>query len=158
MNNTCIIGIGNPLMADDGVGPHVISLLRDRNLPVYLIELDTPGYALMTHIADRKRVIVIDAADFGAAPGMVRKIEASHATPLQDQVRSLKENDRLSQHGMDVFSAFQTALEYGLAPQDIMLYCIQPCRLEQFMGLSPEVKAAAEKVAEEIALEINYKL
>ena len=80
-----VIGVGNPLVADEGVGIAVIEELGKRDLPdsVELVDAGSAGMSLLHIIKDYDAVIIIDAADFGGEPGEVRTF-----TP--DEVRSVK--------------------------------------------------------------------
>lgn len=71
---TRIIGIGNPLMGDDGLGIEAIQLLQQQSLPntVELIDGGCGGLKLLPLLSDCNRLIIIDAADFSAPPGSVR--------------------------------------------------------------------------------------
>ena len=74
-----VLGIGNTLLSDDGVGVHVIRALENgrTNLPenqrdVRLRDAGTLGLALLPEIAEAQRLIIVDAANFGGEPGEVR--------------------------------------------------------------------------------------
>jgi coenzyme F420 hydrogenase subunit delta len=71
-----IAGCGNPLFADDGFGPAVAAELRYRALPenVKVVDAGTSGtYCVFTLLNPEitKRLIILDAADFGARPGSI---------------------------------------------------------------------------------------
>ncbi len=77
MRDTVIIGIGNILLQDDGVGVHVVNQLESETLPstIELVDggtstLDTLGYFL-----DYRKVIVVDCLRAGLEPGTIYKIE-----------------------------------------------------------------------------------
>ena len=73
-----LLGLGNVLLTDDGVGVHVLHALRSDFAPdgpsssVRLCDGGTLGLALLTEIEAVDSLIVIDATHFGAAPGSVR--------------------------------------------------------------------------------------
>ena len=72
-----IIGIGNPLRGDDGVGVVVAECLQQRNLPggVEVLDGGLGGLTLIDYFEDVARVILVDAADVGAAPGSIEVID-----------------------------------------------------------------------------------
>src|ERR1019366_4478021 len=74
---TVVIGLGNVILSDDGLGVHAVRRLRDR-CPladrVELIEGGTAGLLLLPHLADARRAIIIDAIDTGAPPGTLVRL------------------------------------------------------------------------------------
>ncbi len=69
-----IIGLGNPLMGDDGLGVKAIELLQQEQLPteVELIDGGCGGLKLLPLFSNCQKLLIIDAADFGAPPGQLR--------------------------------------------------------------------------------------
>ncbi len=77
-----VVGIGNALRRDDGVGVHVIDALRQRGCgddrgDIALQDGGTLGLALLPQIKQSETLILVDAAQIGAAPGTVRSYEGS---------------------------------------------------------------------------------
>ena len=86
-----VLGIGNTLLSDDGVGVHVIRALEesrsaqghleispDERESVRLRDAGTVGLALLPEIAAAESLIVVDATNFGGAPGEVQLFEAEN--------------------------------------------------------------------------------
>ena len=72
MARTAVIGVGNDLMGDDSIGPHVVrALMKKRTLPpdIELIDEGRGGMRLVHHMKEMDRILLIDAADVGEAPG-----------------------------------------------------------------------------------------
>jgi hydrogenase maturation protease len=142
-----IIGIGNPLMGDDGAGPYVISLLEQKpDFGADLLVLATPGFALFTHFEGRKKVIIVDAATFEASPGTVVRV-------TRDQVRD-KQSGGFSLHDIDPFAVYDRAKALGLAPCELAVYAIRFETITMRQGLSPSVEAGARRAADLIAREL----
>ena len=83
---TLVLGLGNLVHADDGVGIHAISLLqKDSRVPpeVVLIDGGTQGLSLIPHISGFDRLLVIDAVDVGEKPGTVIRLEGNAVLDLQ---------------------------------------------------------------------------
>lgn len=143
-----IIGIGNVLMTDDGVGPYVISLLEKiRGLPADLLTLDTPGFALLTYIQNRDRVIIVDAASFEGAPGEVRRITPGEV--------ARKNRPGLALHDADPFAVIDYAEKLGMAPRRTAVYAVRFGRIAPGGELTANARAGAEKAAAMIAQEIS---
>jgi hydrogenase maturation protease len=142
-----IIGIGNSLMGDDGAGPHVISLLEKTQVHhADLLVLSTTGFALLTHFEGRKKVIIVDAATFEAAPGTVVRV-------TRDQVKD-KNSGGLSLHDADPFAVYDQAKALGLAPRELVVYAIRFETITPRQGLSPLVEAGAQRAADLIVKEL----
>jgi hydrogenase maturation protease len=86
MMKVLILGVGNSIMTDDGVGVHAARVARSLLAPSERIdveEAEVAGFALLDLLRDRDRVIIIDALDAGTrAPGevIVKSLEAFRPT------------------------------------------------------------------------------
>ena len=91
---TAVVGLGNLVHADDGVGVHLIQrLIGDARVPpgVRLLDGGTQGLALLPHISGYHRLLVIDAVDVGEPPGTVIRLEgkACESLPGKPSVHQL---------------------------------------------------------------------
>jgi hydrogenase maturation protease len=90
---TLILGVGNPLRRDDGIGPEVIRLLTEEKtkknrmyeLPydVDLLDGGTDGLGLIEYLKEYKKVIIIDAVEMKLAPGTVKVFTPEEAGRCQ---------------------------------------------------------------------------
>ena len=134
-------------MGDDGAGPYVISLLeKRRDLKAELAVLDTPGYALLTHIQRRDLVILVDAGSFDASRGDFVRVTA-------EEVRRSPQS-ALSLHDADPFSVVDYAEKLGLAPAEFVVYAIRYKKIAPSPVVSEGVKKTAAAVAEAIVAEL----
>jgi len=71
-----VLGIGNVLMGDEGIGVHVVNRLQELDLPDHLTCLDggTGGFALLGAMGEARRIVMIDATIDGAPSGSVRRL------------------------------------------------------------------------------------
>ncbi len=130
---TAVIGIGNPLMGDDGIGPRLIVELRSRGASgADLIDLGTGGIRLVHELSRYDRVILIDAADMGLDPGEHRIFSPEDAV-------SVKFNRGYSLHDWDLMRSIEISRELGEAPPSITIFAIQPRSIGQGEGLSLEI-------------------
>jgi hydrogenase maturation protease len=138
-----VVGIGNVLMGDDGVGPTVVALLRAGwALPpsVALVDAGTPGLDLAGHLHGRDTVILVDTVD-GGTPGDVR-------TYTGEELRRLPLAPRVSPHDPAVKEALWLAELGGRGPRRVLLVGVVPASTALGVGLSPAVaRAAHEAVA-----------
>ncbi|MBL7796280.1 MAG: hydrogenase maturation protease [Saprospiraceae bacterium] len=142
-NNTLVLGIGNYLMGDEGVGVYVAQQLAQTPTPSGLDVLDggTGGFHLMGVLEDYPFVVMVDATLDGLPAGTIRRIEprfsadfpramSTHDVGLRDVVEALCIRERLPK---------------------ILLYVVSIEEAKPMhIGLSPAVQAAADAVLEEI--------
>jgi hydrogenase maturation protease len=144
-DNILVLGIGNPLMGDDGVGIRVIEMLSQRELPpgVQVEEADLPGWGLPSWFEGQSKVILIDAVQMGQEPGNWRRFRS-------DEIHAVMEENSLSLHQQDLACGLELAQALDLLPQDLVLYGIQPAEISAGAGLSPEVQARMPDIVENI--------
>lgn len=120
-----LIGVGNVLLSDEGIGVHVARALdrmqRGGWIPVAVAVRDggTIGLALLGELADCEALIVIDAMELGAAPGTVR---AFCGADFDAQLRG----KRRSVHELGLADLLGAAALTGCAPARRALVGIQP--------------------------------
>jgi hydrogenase maturation protease len=92
MTGTLVLGIGNLLMGDEGVGVHAIRALETDAWPAAVTLLDggTGGFHLLSYLRDYPSIILIDATTDGQSPGTVSVIRPRYAS---DFPRSLTAHD-----------------------------------------------------------------
>lgn len=137
MERIAVIGIGNVLTGDDGVGPHVARVLEAAwELPgVDVIDAGTPGLDLTTFLAGREAAVLVDAVKASGAPGELRTYDK--ATLL-----SRPPAMALSPHDPGVREALLNAEFMGAAPATVKLVGVIPATVELGCRLSPAVRDA----------------
>jgi hydrogenase maturation protease len=143
---TLVVAFGNPLRGDDGLGPAVIGALRGRALGphVELVDAGTASLDTAFTLQDRSRIIVIDAAECGTAPGTVRRVTLT-ARALES--RPVRAN---ALHAAGLMEALGLAAALGSLPEQITLFAVQPRSLAFGTKLSEEVRTAVPTVVESI--------
>ena len=146
-----VMGVGNTLLQDDGIGVHVTESLRagyageppclDPELD--LIDGGTIGLSLLPDIEDAAAVIVVDASEIGEAPGTLRIFRDREI----DQQLSGK---RRTVHEVALADLFAAAAIRGRSPGRRALVAIQPASTELGLDLTPDVRAAIPKAREAI--------
>ena len=136
-----ILGLGNPLLGDEGIGVQVVEELKGLELPggVTVVEGGTAGPGLIGLMEGYRRVIIVDAADMGHPPGRVVRF-----TPWEAQFKTAEAPLSLHQIGLGEVLALAEALE--VAPAELVIIGIQPGRVEVGVGLSPEVEEAIPQI------------
>lgn len=138
-----IIGIGNPMMSDDGIGPRLIAELEGSVPGVDLIDMGTGGMQLVHVLAGYDSVVIIDSADMGLSPGESRVFSP-------DDVVSFKETRAYSLHDWDLLRSIAVSRELGEAPERILIFAVQPACLEMREGLCPEVELCLPRYVEDV--------
>ncbi len=135
-----LLGLGNTLLADDGVGIHVIRNLGcDPATPPCLRPVDggTLGFRLLEQISQADAILIIDAAQFGAAAGTLRLLDR------QELACHVARSGRISAHEAGLADLLTLARLEGFAPRHLALLGIQPQTIDWGEELSPPVADAA---------------
>lgn len=134
-----VLGLGNPLMADDGAGQELLSKLSSLasawGPQVEFMDGGTQGLALLGVFEGRKAVVFLDAIHLGDKPGAV------HVLSGEELMRMGRRPATTAHEG----SAPQilAALELlGETPKEIAMIGLEPEKIELGIGLSPSVRAS----------------
>lgn len=136
---TVVIGLGNPLMGDDGLGLVALEWLRSEyTIPpdVELVDGGTWGMNLLPVIEDAGRVILIDAIDVAAAPGTPHRLERERLP------RYLA--TKISPHQVDLRDVLALAELRGTLPADTVAVGLQPARIELGNELSEVLRCRVD--------------
>jgi hydrogenase maturation protease len=137
---TLVIGLGNPLRGDDAIGGVIARRLRELALPdVDVREESGEGVALLEAWQNATNVILIDAAQSGAAPGTIHRLDASRA-PVS--LRFFPP----STHAFGVAEAVELARALNQLPGCVVLYGIEGRSFRRGETLSPEVAGTVDEV------------
>lgn len=134
IRSTVVIGLGNPLMGDDGLGLAALARLAEEfEVPsgVELVDGGTWGMNLLPIIEDAGRVLLLDAIHKDAAPGTPYRL--AHA----DLPRYL--STKISPHQVDLHDVLALAELRGTLPAETVALGLQPARVEMIAELSPEI-------------------
>jgi hydrogenase maturation protease len=146
---TAILGLGNLVHTDDGVGVHAIQLLeRDSRVPpgTALIDGGTHGLGLLPHVSGFSRLLVIDAIDAGEPPGTVVRFEggALHGLPGKSSVHQLG------------FADMMVALKLlGEAPPEMVVFGVQPLSTEWSSELTAPVRDALPALIDAVVQQLE---
>lgn len=130
-----VLGIGNPLMGDDGVGITLLEELMavDLEQPVEFVDGGTIGMSLLPLVLDADSLLVLDAVS-GPVPGTVIHLSG-------DQLPRLLRM-KLSPHQVGLLDVLAGARLLGAEPARIAVVGVVPAFVDLRLGLSPEVEAA----------------
>lgn len=137
-----ILGVGNRLLRDDGVGCRVVAELVRPGLPAGIQAVDggTLGRDLLPLVATAAALVIVDAVDLRTEPGTVTALHGDAAA------ETLRGAGALGGGGMgDLIAHARLA---GRLPEPIILVAIQPASIEPGLGLTTAVEAAVPRAAE----------
>ena len=143
---TLILGMGNLLLCDEGVGVHAARSLAQRELPpeVAVVEAGTAFLDVLPDIEKADRILLIDAMEGGGTPGSVYRVpfdECLHPEMLA------------SLHGLDISRVLYMAGN-DRSPA-VTVFGIEPARIEWGTELSPAVMRALPAVEQAIFNELS---
>lgn len=140
MKPTLILGIGNILLRDEGVGVRAVEAMRHEPLPdgVELLDGGTSGADLIDDVADRARLIVIDAVDADARAGTLFRLGLDDLLARADGPISL--------HEFGLLETLQAARHLGCAPREVVIFGVQPQQTHPGLDLSETVAAVLPRV------------
>lgn len=147
-----ILGVGNILMKDEGVGVRVIEYMKNLNLPkeVELMDGGTSTALLFPYFTEVDHLIVIDAVKGKMPPGSVYR--------LKPEDLLLSEEDLISIHNLGLIDALYMAAQIGKQPKTVTIFGIEPKEIDWGMDLSPEIKALLPRIVKLVLQEINRLL
>ena len=146
---TVVIGLGNPIMGDDGLGLAALEHLQTGFAfppDVELVDGGTWGMNLLPVIEDASELILIDAIDAGVPPGTFVRLEHDRLP------RYLA--TKISPHQVDLRDVLALAELRGTLPQDTVALGVQPASVEMRSSLSEIVRAAVPDLAEQVVQEL----
>jgi len=147
---TILIGLGNILMRDEGVGVHAVNAVKERfEVPPELEIIDggTAGLDLLPFFEGRDRVLLVDAVDFGEEPGFIGEL-------VNEAIPARFGKSKASLHHLGLAEVLALAQLQDLLPREICLIGIQPQALKP--GL--ELTEALQEKFEALIARIRAKL
>jgi hydrogenase maturation protease len=143
--NTLILGLGNLLLSDEGVGVHVARALAERELPpgVSVVEAGTAFLDVLPDIEKADRILLVDAMEGGGPPGSVYRVPFD-ACKHPDMLASL--------HGFDMSRVlFMAGNERS---PEVTVFGVEPAKIEWGLDVSPAVRRALPALEEAILGEL----
>jgi hydrogenase maturation protease len=129
-----VLGLGNVLLADDGVGAAAIAhLLEAYRVPrgVRVLDGGTLGLSLLPYLQEAETVILVDAVRSGAPPGTLVRLDGDEVAPAVAT--------RLSPHQVGVADLLDSARWLDQYPARLVLLGLVPESMDLTVGLSPAV-------------------
>ncbi len=147
-NPILVIGVGNLLLKDEGIGVHVIRALHEANLPdnIQLIDAGTSPDPV-TYPAASDKLIIIDAAKGGGEPGTIYRLHPGDLTTETGKA--------ISAHQLGVNHSLMLLKLMGNEPREIVIIGIEPKEIDWGTELSVELKQKLPQIVQVVLKEIG---
>lgn len=137
-----VLGIGNLVRQDEGVGIHILHGLEDKVPPeIELIDGGTMGFSLLSIVEDTDSLIILDAVDDGRPPGEIAVWHGDDEVPYFFA-------SKMSVHQVSFAEVLNLAKMRGTYPARIAVVGIQPHTLDWGTELSDTVQQALPRAVE----------
>lgn len=140
-----VLGIGNLLLGDEGVGVHAAQVLLIETLPgdTEVLDIGTAVLEAMDELETADRIVIVDAMQAGGQPGSIYRI------PLEN----CKKTEQIgSMHGFDINRVM--ALSGRTDQPEVIVIGVEPAVIDWSTELSPEVTAVFPTVLDTIRQEV----
>lgn len=150
MPRDLILGVGNLLLSDEGVGIHAVRRLLERgDLPeeIQIVDGGTAGLALMVYLEDVDRLVIIDAMETGGPPGTLVRLSGNQIPAYM----ALK----VSPHEITLPDFLAAAKLRDLYPREVIVWGVQPESMEVGIELSPTLAARLDELVDHVVAEFQ---
>jgi len=144
-----VLGLGNILLKDEGVGVHVAGELQKQNLPanVEVIDGGTAGLDILLAQEGLDKLVVIDATRAGRKPGTIYKarLKAGEMDKLT-RIFGQDKDSKISSHQVGLIDALSAAEKMSCAPREIVIIGVEPKEINCGLELTEQVKQRVPKI------------
>ncbi|MBW2467169.1 MAG: HyaD/HybD family hydrogenase maturation endopeptidase [Deltaproteobacteria bacterium] len=148
--STLVLGVGNVLLTDEGVGVRALKELERRfsfSDDVELLDGGTSGIELLRHIQGRDNLIIIDCMTFDQPPGTVYKVE-NEDVPAAFRTR-------ISPHQLGLSDLLAALMLTDGLPENLVLFGVEPESIDIGLELTTTVESSLDKLITAIAEELR---
>jgi hydrogenase maturation protease len=145
-----VLGVGNQLFQDEGVGVHVVNTLLENKLSYPNLEIvdggTCPEFAYLVEGADK--LIVVDAVEGGEKPGTIYRFgidDVKQDFPI-----------RMSLHQMGLIDNLRMLSIVGKQPKSVIIIGIEPKTIRLGMELSPEIQGKIPEIVRLVRNELEH--
>jgi len=146
--NVLVLGLGNILLSDEGVGVKAVEELQNRydcSDAVEIVDGGTMGIELLPYFEERSHILIIDAVKSGCEPGTITRIEDPPAYF----------SSKTSPHQIGLADVMGVAVITDIMPQNITLFGIEPKQFSTSLSLSTEVARNLSRLVDLVIAELK---
>ncbi|MHB8085711.1 MAG: hydrogenase maturation protease [Dehalococcoidia bacterium] len=149
ITNIAVLGIGNPLRRDDGLGIRVITEMQDddKYAGVDTIDGGTSPDLLSLLSENIRKLIIVDALQCGGRPGTLYRLEINESNIPDDSPPSL--------HGLGVLDSLKMMQKLGIKVPEIVIIGVEPADTSHGLHLTPEIADMLPQVFSAIDRELR---
>lgn len=147
-----VLGVGNVILADEGVGVRVVEAFeRDYVVPegVVVIDAGTSGMEMLEDMSDLDFLLVVDAIAAGKAPGELVQLRG-------DEVPVFFRRN-LSPHGIGLSDVLASLEFLGAEPKETVILGVQPTSLDLSTELTPTIAARVPELVAQVVDELTQR-
>ncbi len=152
-----ILGLGNILLKDEGIGAHVAQRLEKLALPynIEVIDGGTAGLDVLLSQEGLGKLVVIDAMKAGGKPGTIYKgrFKGRGKNKLNEIFGQARES-KISLHQVGLIDALTAAEKMNCGPEEIVIIGIEPGEVDCGLGLTKELKHRVPEIVNTVLEEI----
>ena len=149
-----VVGVGNILCSDEGVGVHVANRLKRMTLPpnVEVFDCGTSGIAVLEALDGAEKAVIVDAVLTGSEPGTIHKFTVEEILAMEGNLFKM-----ISLHQFDLIATLKFAqlTDVYSMPREIVVIGVEAKSLEPSLKLSKEVERSLPKVIEAVLREVG---
>lgn len=149
-----VVGIGNLLLGDEGIGVHVVESLRKKKelAGVTLIDAGTAFIDVIYDLDGYDKVVIVDAVTGGEVPGAIYRIDLDEMLS-----ENFKKNRSISLHDYGLVEGLSFGRMTGISIGKVVLIGIEPENINTFTGLSPVLRKRLRMIERVIIDELGLK-
>lgn len=151
-----VLGLGNILLRDEGIGVRVVEQLQKQSLPsnIDVIDGGTASLDVLLLAQNIDKLVIIDALKAGNKPGSIYK--ASFDASQRKEIENAFEHDcKISLHQMGLIDALAAAEKTNCAPKEIVIIGVEPQEIDYGLELTDEVKKKIPEIVSIVLKEIK---
>jgi len=145
-----VIGVGNLLLKDEGIGVHVVRALKEINIPQNInLKIIDGGTSpdLLAFLEGVDKLIIVDAVKTSGRPGTIYRLNPEGLT--------INDKKLISAHEFNLRQNLKMMILSGKKPKEVVLIGIEPKEIDWGMALSPELERKVPEITRVIFKEIG---
>ncbi|MHC4658254.1 MAG: HyaD/HybD family hydrogenase maturation endopeptidase [Planctomycetota bacterium] len=153
-----VLGLGNILLKDEGIGVHVAGRLQKQNLPgnVEVIDGGTASLDILLSQEGPYKLVAIDAMKAGKEPGTIYRTRLkADAIDRLAEIFSEKQQSRTSLHQVGLIDALLVAEKTNCAPEEITIIGVEPDQIDAGLELTEQLEQKIPEIINTVLEEIK---
>ena len=151
MKDVIVLGLGNPLMTDEGIGTVLVEMLNERSSEfanAEFVDAGMGGMQILHLISGRKKVVIIDCAFMESEPATITRFS-------YEEAKTVKKLAHLSLHEIDIMRVIELSKQLGECPDEVVFFGIEPVAVENGMELSEDLQSKLDDYIKAITEELK---